>query len=142
MTTIREQILQLISSRLAAINGVLEVERDASGDPSQYPSLNIVDDGHSILEGEAARTRYALSVKIEGYVENDDGLDAQTARSSLYNDVIVAMMAEPPMGGLAEEITEGSLTNATATLSSERRLGFVQDFTIQFTTRRGDPSQS
>ena len=49
-------------------------------------------------------------------------------------------MADETLGGTVELIDDDELRMFTATLASARRLGFAQDFTIQFTTSRGNPA--
>jgi hypothetical protein len=141
MTAIREQILAICDTRLAAIvapGG--EYERNASGDPSRFNALFLNDDGQDIAETEAGATRYALRLTVEGYVQGGTGAAASAALNELYAGVVATMMTEPPMGGLAETIEEGRLNVAVANLAGERRLGFTLDFTITFPTRRGDAS--
>lgn len=141
MTAIREQILAWIKAQHVALASQPEVERDPSGDPGRYPHYGIVDRGQTVIEGEAGRIRYELTVHIEGYVEGGEGDAAAAARNELYAASIGIMMADPPIGALAEIVEEGRLTCATAELASRRRLGFVAEFTIQYATRRGDPAQ-
>jgi len=141
MSAIREQILAWVEAAHAALPSQPEVERDPSGDPGRYPHYAIIDGGQDVIEGEAGTIRYAMALKIEGYVQGGDGAVASAARSDLYAASIGIMMAEPPIGGLAETVEEGRLVCATAELASQRRLGFVLDFTIQYATRRGDPAQ-
>src|SRR5687768_16503637 len=102
MTAKREQLLAVVDTRLAAIPGLAEYERMASGDPSRFPALLLNDNGHSIIETVAGATRYALHVTIEGYVEGGNGPTASAALNQLYADVVQALMTEPPLGGLAE----------------------------------------
>lgn len=138
MTAIREQILGLVDQRLAPL--AEEYERNPSDDPTRFPALAANDGGHRIVETEAGATRYALDLTVEGYVEGGTGAQASAALNELYAAVVATMMTEPPLGGLAETIEEGDLRVATATLASDRRLGFTLEFTITFPTRRGDAS--
>jgi hypothetical protein len=140
VTAIREQILAILDTRLAALPGLAEYERMASGDPAAFPALILNDNGQSIRETEAGATRYALDLMIEGYVEGGTGASASAALNELHAAVVAAVMSEPPIGGLAEVIEEGALRVDVATLGGARRLGFALDLTIQFATRRGDPA--
>lgn len=141
MTAVREAILSEIFDRLRILPGVAECERMATGDPSAYPALGIQDNGQSVATAEAGTTRYELDLSIEGYVEGGNGDLAHAELNELHAAVVAALMTEPPLGGLAESIEEGTMRVSAAHLASTRRLGFLLDFTIQFSTRRGDPAQ-
>jgi hypothetical protein len=140
VTAIREQILAVVDTRLAAFPGLGEYERNPSGDPASFPALAAHDHGQRTVETEAGATRYALTLVVEGYVQGGTGAAASAALNELYAFVVGTLMTEVPMGGLAETIEEGELRIAVATLAGERRLGFTLEFTITFPTRRGDAS--
>lgn len=139
MTAIREQIFAKIEELLGTISGIGEVERMPSGDPSAFPALYIFDEGHTLAEEEAGTTRYALSVSIDGYVKGGDGAESHAALNTLYSAVIAKLVTEPPIDGLAEEITEVDMKPTVAARASERRLAFALDLTIYFATERGNP---
>lgn len=138
MTGTREAIFAEVATRLEAIvppEG--RVEREPSADPDVFPYLGVIDDGHDILEFEAGTTRYELQVTIAGYVEASGGGNAHAQLNQLYEDSKAALLTEPPLGGLAETIDEGSMSVVTATLASARRLAFSLALTIVFSTERG-----
>lgn len=134
----RGLIFAEVETRLAAIAGVASVERMPSGDPDAFPALVIDDGGQSIEDAEAATTRYRLRLTIEGYVVGGEGAAAHDALSDLYADVIAVLMTEPPLGGLAETISEGDMRPAVTELADRRRLAFALDIDITFPTPRGN----
>lgn len=141
MTAIREQIFAEIETRLRAIEGVAEVARMPSGDPSRFPALHLFDQGHRPSDSgpENDAQLQALSVGIDGYVQGGDGSAAHAAVNALYADVIEALFPEPVLGGLAAEIEEMNFTVEVAERANARRLAFSLDLTIHYATRRGMP---
>jgi hypothetical protein len=139
MATVRKQILDATVSLCRTIDPFVEL--NASGDPDSFPSLNVQDGGNRVIEGEVGSIRRELSITIEGVVEGGDGDEASADLDALYAQVFGLMMADETFGGLAELIDEGDLRTDVVMLAAERRLGFAQDFTIQFATLRSDPSQ-
>lgn len=140
MTAVRELIFADIEQRLNDAESVALVERMPSGDPDVFPALSIFDGNQEPVDEGCGSTRYRLGVTIEGYVEGADGPEAHAALSELYKDVVAALITEPPLGGLAEEIQEGGLRVSVAHLADARRLAFGLDFTIQFSTARDNPA--
>ena len=140
MTALRFAIVTEIAARLSALSIVAEVQINAAGDPSQFPALFIDDAGHLPDEGtEPGSTRYEMNLTIEGYVKGGGGEDAYADLNTLYLAVVGAVLIEPPLDGLAEEINEGPMRIATAILSKERRLGFSMDLKISFVADRASP---
>ena len=137
--TVRDEINAKVSEALNWLENEVEVE--PIGDPSTFPALAIFTGGSVVLEREATLTRYQGEFTIEGYVEGCDG-DAPTAeRNALHARVVAAIMADETLGGTVELVEDADCRFATATLASARRLMFAQDFSIQFTTARGDPAR-
>lgn len=140
MTAIREQLLTIIFTRLAAIPGVQQAERMFSGDPSAFPALIQMDGDQTTIEEEAGTTRYAMEPTIEGYIETADGASAAAALNELYAAVIEALVTDPVLDGLGETIDEKDLRVSVATLAGARRLGFLLSMSITYATRRGNPA--
>lgn len=140
MTAVRELIFAAIESRLTGVEGVSLVERMPSGDPDVFPALSIFDGGQEPTDQGCSATRHGLSVTIEGYVEGADGPEAHAALSQLYVDTVAALMTEPPLGGLVEEIQEGGFRPSVAHLAAAKRLAFGLDFTVLFSTARDNPA--
>ena len=139
MTAIRELIFASMAAALAANASAGEVERMASGDPLGFPARHIGNDGQAVLEGEVGATRYALSCSIEGYVEGQGGAAAAAQLNQLYADTVRTVMALIGTVPQIENVEEGDMRVAVASLASTRRLAFSTDFTITYATRRGDP---
>ena len=136
--TLRDQILAAIVAALGDL--APEVEIEPMGDPSIYPSLGISDRGHSVLERDAVATRREMQLSIEGYVEGGGGEAPTAERNALHAAIVGALLIDETLAELVELIDDGDLQMWTATLASERRLGFAQDFAIQFTTSRTNPA--
>lgn len=136
--TVRDRIDAAIAKALADL--APEIEFEPAGDPSQFPSLAVFTGGHVVVEREAGTTRYESEFTIEGYVEGDGGAAPTAERNALQAKVVAAIMADETLDGSIELIDDADCRFATATLASVRRLMFAQDFTIQFTTSRGDPA--
>jgi len=142
MTAIREQIFVEIEQRLGAIASpmIAEVSRMPPGDPSAFPALFIFDQGDTpaIEEEETDTEAFILQVGIDGFVT---GEAPHSAGHTLYDAVKRALMTQPPLGGLAEEIRQGRLDMAIAERAKDHRLGFGVEFNILYRTRFGEPQE-
>jgi len=142
--SVRETILAAIASRLAAIPGVVEFAREATGDPTQFPAIFLTEGPHESRSGEVQTQRYAMSVLIEGYVAGGDGAAAAAARNNLYAAAAAAIMSDGlNMGGTisgVEDIAEIRFRPSVAELSKGRRAAFELELEIQFSTMRGNPA--
>lgn len=136
--TVRDLIIAAIAAALADL--ALEVEIEPAGDPIEFPALGITDGGHTVLEREADTTRRSMTVTIDGFVDGAGGEAPTAARNLLLARVVAALLLDDELGAVVELIEDGDLRLFTATLSSVRRLGFAQDFEIQFSTSRADPA--
>lgn len=136
--TVRDRIDAAIKAAIAGLAPEIEIE--PAGDPSVFPSIAVFGGNHSVREREASLTRYETEYTIEGYVEGDSGAAPTAARNALQAAIVAAIMADETLGGTVELVEDADCRFATATLAEFRRLMFAQDFTIQFTTRRGDPA--
>lgn len=139
MTSAREAIFAKIEQLLTALPSVAEVERMPSGDPDKFPALHIWDEGQRPEQSEAGVTEYGMTFNIDGYVEAAGGSAAHMALNALHSAMVQALVTEPPIGGLVDEITEGVMNVSIAPLASKRRLAFTAEFTVNFPTARGNP---
>jgi hypothetical protein len=114
------------------------VEVEPASDPSFFPGYGIMVTGARPLEREAGLTRWELYLTVDGFVELGDGSEGSANRAALHAGAVAALMADDRFGGLIEEIDAQEFRYSTATLSSVRRLGFAQDFAIQFAALRTD----
>jgi hypothetical protein len=138
--TVCDTILAAFVAALAPLAS--EVELEPAGDPIDFPALGITDGGWRVLEHEADLTRRVMTVTVDGFVEGEGGAAPTAARNRLHAAVVAAMMADEMLGGTVELIEDADLRKFTAELSSRRRLGFAQDFDVQFTTARADPARA
>ncbi len=142
MTAIRTLICRWLDGRIGALPMVAEYVRDPAGDPTQFAHVSVTDNGHRTIDTESGATHYALDLSVEGYVEGSSGPEVSDELNELHAAVITAIMdpGNPPIDGLAETIVEGDLTRSTAFLAEASRMGFRQEMTITFSTRRGNPA--
>jgi hypothetical protein len=138
LLTVRDAITAAVMSALAGAADELELE--PAGDPSRFPALGAVFGGHRVLEREAGLTRYEMPVTIDGFVDGEGGEAPSAARNALQADVVTRLVADGQLGGIVELIEDDDCRMFTAALANVRRLGFAQDFTVQFTTARGNPA--
>ncbi|MBB6503212.1 hypothetical protein F4693_000161 [Sphingomonas endophytica] len=136
--TVRDTILAAIVAALAPL--APEVELEPAGDPIDFPALGITDSGHRVLEREVDITRRVMTVTVDGFVEGEGGLAPTAARNRLHAAVVAALLDDGTLGGTVELIEDADARLFAAQLSSKRRLGFAQDFDVQFTTARADPA--
>jgi hypothetical protein len=135
---VRDQIMAAIEAAIADL--AAEVEVEPAGDPIDFPALGITDGGHSVLEHEVTITRRSMMVTIDGFVEGGNGRAPTAERNALWATVVTALLNDETLGALIEVIDDGDYRPVTATLANVRRLGFTQDFEIQFSTSRADPA--
>ena len=136
--TVRDLIIAAIEAAL--LPHAVEVEVEPTGDPISFPALGITDGGHTVIEREAGLTRRTMTVQIDGFVDGAGGKAPTRERNALVAAAVAALLTDPVIADLVELIDDGDLRLFTATLASTRRLGFAQDFEIQFCTSRADPA--
>lgn len=137
---VRQVILDELATRLEEIPECAEFDINPSGEPSAFPALILEEMDQDPDDGtEPGATRYSLKGTIEGYVKGGGGREATAARSALYLAVVRVLLGGDPIHPAVEEVHEGGMRLATATLSKERRLAFALDFEILFVGATGDP---
>jgi len=141
MTAVLLQCVNEVAARLSAIQGIKELEIMPSGDPAKFHALHIFYPGHDPSGEEPGATRYAANIEIVGFVENRDGAQAFADLAGLYAAAVASLLTEPPLGGIAETINEGSFRALTAPLANIRRLSFSLVLSLGFAAKRGDPAQ-
>ncbi|HEV7658830.1 MAG TPA: hypothetical protein VGO55_03190 [Allosphingosinicella sp.] len=146
MTSPLTAIFARIDTRLAAIEGVQSYQRMPSGDPDRFPAIEAYDNGDEpVPDPEVGVTRLGLMLTVAGYVETG-GAIAHDALIALHAAAVQVLCGDegsdlglPGMVELIEIV--GRRRVDIAELAKKRRLGFEQDFLIQYSTVRGDPSQ-
>jgi hypothetical protein len=149
MSSVLEDIFAEIDTRLAAIAAAEtgSYERMPSGDPDLFPALAAYDRGaQPDEEPETGTDRMWLNMTVDGFVEGYSGAATHDALSDLHAKAVLGLIddgAGSNLGGVpgVESIELGARRVDVAELASKRRLGFEQDFRIQYSTVRGDPSQ-
>lgn len=141
MTAKRFAIIEAIETAIMGISGVEEVLINASGDPTKFNAVFITDSGQSPDSNtEPGVTRYSMRPSIEGYVAGGDGKEATANLNALYLDVVTAVIADPELQSLCEELNEGEMRVSTVVLSNKRRMGFELELDIQFVADRDNPA--
>src|SRR5687767_2296304 len=106
MPSAREQIFVVVDTRLQAISGVQEYEREPSADPAKFSALHVEDQGQSPIGEEGGSSRKALIFTVRGYVKGASGAGAHAVLNELHANVVKTLMTEPPLGGIVELIEE------------------------------------
>lgn len=138
--TIADGIDAAIEAALGTVPGNPEIEVEPAGEPSRFPALGVHGGGWRPIEYETDLIRWQMGLYVEGFVEGGGGKAPTAARNRLHADAVAAIMADETLAGLVELIEPADLERFTAVLASERRLGFGQNFTVQFTTSRTNPA--
>lgn len=143
MPTVRDNILAKALQLLQAATPTASWEMEPAGDPDTFPAGALFDLGHRVVEREYGATRYEMHLAVEGYVDGLDGTAPTAARSAMQAAVVAAMLGlTAQLPGVVEIVEDGELRMMTAELAARRRLGFVQDFAVQFLTNRSNPALS
>lgn len=145
MSTALSTIFAAIDARLGAVPGLQSYEREPSGDPDAFPAIEVSDlgDDESGEGSETGAERRTLSITVSGFVQGGSGAAAHDALGELHAAAVKALCGDPGfnLGNLVESVQRvGRRRVAVAELASKRRLGFAQDFDINFATPRGDPA--
>lgn len=141
MSTVRDDIDDALEAALTEVVGdPAAIEFEPNGDPGVYPSLAIFNHGDRLIEQDALCERRSMDLTVEGYVAGAGTREGVRARNDLHARAVAAIMAEEQLGGLVELIEPGECRRTTLQFDVGGRLTFAQDFTIQFTTSRGNPA--
>lgn len=107
MATRREQILQAVKTRLAALSGlgITGVHRSRADKfaGSEAPALNLMPDSEDPSEVSQGFTDARLQVEVQVYHR---GTEADRLADPIVEAVHAAMLGEPTIGGLAIDVTE------------------------------------
>jgi hypothetical protein len=140
MLAVIETIDTEVEARLGLI-GVAELTVEASGDPSNFPALDIKASRWEPVNGqEPDTTYYNYFVSVEGNVEGGSGVDARRARNALYRAVVNAVVSDNDYSGLIEWVEERGTRPGVAILADKRRLSFVTEFCFHFPAAINDPA--
>jgi hypothetical protein len=141
---IREQILEAMKAALIAALPDARIQRNADrpAEHDRRPWLNLIDGSQPPPSEETAGFKeYAMSVMLEGLVEQGDADNPGTSVVQLYADALAALMVDRSVGGLAQDVVEGACDLAIDRESSAPGGSFTLDLTITFWTRSDDPTQ-
>lgn len=141
--TVIDGITDAIVAKLQAIDQITDpdaVELEPAGDPDIFPALGVMIASGDVVEREAGLIRWEMTVTIEGFAQRGDGKVASAERAALHAAAIAALMSDDQLAGRVEAIDPMGWRYFTADLASKRRLGFGQDFAVQFTTSRTNPA--
>lgn len=141
-TSIREQVLAAVEARLSNIIGVT-VERNRVEPVTVFPSLVLVDGGHTVSDENTGLKLYALRLDVEGYVQAETADELGPALSDLYAKAITALMADRTLGGVAIDVREGELRDPEIdrTQGHGPHSAFSLAFEVDYATDPADPYQ-
>lgn len=140
---LREAVARAVLGRLRAALAPVPVERNRRSmvHASEAPVVNFWDGGHTAEAQDYGETAYNMNLPIEATVaaETDDALGP--AVNDLYVRTLGALMSEPTLGGLCQQLTEGAVDVRIApTEESEAPLAFFSlDIVAEFHTADGNP---
>jgi hypothetical protein len=143
--SIREQCLAAFFATLSGIPGVTAYRnRDKSVPADKTPALVQVDGGLEPDDTTHGQMRYIQRITIECFVTStlDSGLGPAT--SDLYSKIILAVLADPLLNGLADDVREKSMSDPDIDYGEGKSptAKFTLSFEIEFSTAVGNPQQS
>jgi hypothetical protein len=138
---VREQVLQAILAKLAAISiDGLTVDRNRQDEIQAWPCLVVTDGDQTTDPDQTVFVQHFMEVIVTGYVRVPDKADLGAALNELYASAVRAMTADPALNGTAIDVTEGELTTFMDPPSDTERQGqFDVKFSVLYATRHGDP---
>lgn len=141
-TSIREQVLAAVETQLATIASVT-VERNRVEPVAAFPTLVLVDGGHTVSEENTGLKLYALRLEVEGYVQTTTTPELGPALSDLYASAVTALMTDCTLGGIAIDAREGELRDPEIdrTQGHGPHAAFSLAFEVDFATDPADPYQ-
>lgn len=140
---LREAVARAVLGRLRAALAPVPVERNRRSmvHASEAPVVNFWDAGHTADIRDYGETAYSMNVPIEATVaaETDDALGP--AVNDLYVRTLGALMAEPTLGGLCQQLTEAAVDVRIAPVEeSDAPLAFLSlDVVAEFHAADGSP---
>lgn len=147
MTAVRETVLAAFKTQLAANVGGVPVFRNRKDAITDPPALVIEDGGQTRDDSNSAEDRYKLRVRVWAYLEAADGQDGENvgaAISEMHATIVKAITADATLGGACEFVTEADMEDPDWDPDPGTRdnASFAVNFTIDFVTRTGDPTQA
>jgi len=141
-TSIREQVLAALESRLGTVAGVT-VERNRVESVTEFPALVMIDGGHTVTDENTGLKLYRLRIDVEGYVEATTAAELGPALSDLYAKAVAALMADRTLGGIAIDVHEGELRDPEIdrTQGHGPHAAFSLAFEVDYATNPTDPYQ-
>lgn len=140
---LREAVARAVLGRLRAALAPVPVERNRRSmvHADEAPVVNFWDAGHTAEAQDYGETTYNMNLPIEATVAapSDDALGP--AVNDLYIRTLAALMAEPTLGGLCQQLTEGAVDVRIApSEESDAPLAFFSlDVVAEFHTADGSP---
>lgn len=129
MATIREQCMQALKARLAAISGLgltgVHRSRMDKFAATESPALNLLPDNEDPSETTLGQVDARLAVEVQVYQR---GAEPDRLADPIVQAVHAALLGEPTIGGLALDITENGTTwdfDATDSTALMVRMRFV-----------------
>lgn len=148
MTTVRETVLAAFKTQLeTALTGTATVARNQKDAVTSPPAVVMEDGGQTRDDSNSAEDRYQMRVRVWAYVAAEDGEDGAAvggAISTLHAAIVQAVTQDPSLGGSAEYVTEADMDDPDWDQDPGTRdnAAFAVNFTVEFVTKTGDPTQT
>lgn len=142
MDAVRYGIIAAVAAALTA-TATDSVEVMPSGDPppTADTALQLFDGGHRVTDAESGTTGYMLTIGVDGYVRDGEGLGTLQSLNALYALVIRTVFANAAVRAVTEQIDEGDMSPPMVAERADRRwLAFSLDLHFHFMAQRGDPA--
>lgn len=140
---LREAVARAVLGRLRAALAPVPVERNrrSTVHATEAPVVNFFDAGHTAEMPDYGETAYNFNIPIEATVSADTDDALGPAVNDLYIRTLDALMSEPTLGGLCQQLSESALDVRIAPAEeSEDPLAFFSlDIVAEFHTADGSP---
>lgn len=141
--TLREAIARTVLGRLRAALAPVPVYRNRNTvlDVSEAPIVVFFEAGHTAEQTDYGETAYTMSLPFEGTVTADSTDEIGAEMDGLYKRILRALMADPTLNGLCQQLREVSLDprGAMAEESEKPLMSFSLDIVAEFHAADGAP---
>lgn len=148
MISVREQVLVAFDAAIhAGLAGDgfgpvtrLERARQRAVDDGQRPAVVVVSaaDDRPDVEG-TGQDEYRMGVLVHGFVSAAAGASIEAAVNELYARIVRAALADPQLGGLADNLRHRGMNHDLTAQGGARTAEIIVEFEVDYATVEGDP---
>jgi hypothetical protein len=140
----REQVMAALTARLTALLPDVTVQRNRRSvpDADEAPLLIVYDGQHTADNTmSAGETAYEMQAVVDATVTAAIDDDLGPTANALYLRTVVAIMADPTLGGVVTDTTEASFETRVVTAEESQAPLMLSSLalTISFHTAYGNP---